>query len=182
MCHVAHLVLRALVIPRVQGRVVSRLAVPFAVVVIGRDVQEVEVLGEFRDVVGDPDDPLVGCHGGGEAPPVLGEFFLEFLDKKDEILLVCRDSSSRGGVFPVQVEAVQLVLLDEPDRRVDKGPPAGGVGGHGGVLGRALRPPAHRHHHLQERVLRLQAHGALDGSFSDVISRINRFHGEGYLI
>lgn len=35
------------------------------------------------------------------------------LDKKDEILLVCRDSSSRGGVFPVQVEAVQLVLSGE---------------------------------------------------------------------
>jgi len=52
-------------------------------------------------------------------------------------------------VFPVEIQAVKVVLLQELDNTVDKLLPLSRVLGHGRVLGRALVPAADSHGHLQ---------------------------------
>ena len=62
-----------------------------------------------------------------------------------------------GGVLPVEVDAVKVVLPEEPERGLDEGASAGGVGDHGGEPLRALVPAADGDQGLQVTVVGLQA-------------------------
>ena len=63
---------------------------------------------------------------------------------------------SERGVFPIQVQAVEAVLSQKPDGRLDELPPAGGVGHHGTEALGALVPAADGEEGLQVLVVSLQ--------------------------
>lgn len=85
-------------------------------------------------------------------------------EQRDEVFLVRRLSSSGGGVLPVEVEPVEVVLFAEVHHAVHKHPPARRVLSHGRVLHRSFVPAADGDQSLQLRVQLLQTREPLEGS------------------
>lgn len=94
-------------------------------------------------------------------------------DQMDVVLLIYRCSISvrRHGVFPVEVNAVKPICVEEVDDRFDKDGTARGRPGHIGEGRTAGSPATYRDGHLQVRVLRLETDRA------GVESCIERVHG-----
>ena len=91
-------VLALLLRPGVERRVVARLSVPLAVVVVAHDVDEVEVFVHERDVVGDVDRGSRGADGRSqdEVATVRVKSCAEIPDESDEVTLVLRDAAALG--------------------------------------------------------------------------------------
>jgi len=104
----------------IEWRHVTRLLVPVAVVVVGHDRDPVQRVGDSGNVVSGVDDLLGGADRGREEQFVRGEGGLQLAHPSRESGLVLRPvrfalGLPASGVFPVQVEAVKVVLQDEFD-------------------------------------------------------------------
>lgn len=80
------------------------------------------------------------------------------------------------GVLPVQVQAIEAMVAQQVESRVNKVLTLIPVAGHGGVLGRAFVPATNHSQYLEVVILALQANGLVDEAQIIVQPRVQRLN------
>lgn len=130
---------------RIKRGVVAKFVVPTAMVVISHNIHEIEQLVQFLQVVGLVDLVVPWGHGSRKHVAVRLEGGLQFANQQQEVVAIdARITKSTAGVFPIQIESIKVVLLQEFDHTIDKCLSISGIASHVRVLLRSFVPSTHR--------------------------------------
>ena len=109
-------------------------------IVVGHQVDQVQILAHPRNVVGRIDEPFAGGNGRSEQVAARLESGAQLAQQTHKVLLVVGGASTRTWILPVKVQTVEVELGQKLHHRVDETGARLRLAGHLAVLDAALVP------------------------------------------
>lgn len=108
--------------------------------IVRHDIDKVQIFGHCRDIVGLRGGRLGSSNGSTKNQSMLVEFGSEFLEQLYIVLLVLWFPATLVGIFPVEVEPIEIVFLYKFNDVLDESLTKSRIGDDSGVFGGSLVP------------------------------------------